>query len=66
MPASALDLNLRHKEIQMSLFNYLVSEHGQQNVGSEILTPSGSIDLVLKLPEGYVFYEIKTGMSARA
>jgi hypothetical protein len=60
-----LDVNQRHKEIQTSLFEYLVLTHGASNVGTEVSTVSGSIDVVLRL-DGYTFFEIKTAMSARA
>jgi hypothetical protein len=61
-----LDVDLRHKAIQTSLYNHLSSIHGARNVGSEIPCPSGSIDVVVKQADGYVFFEIKTSMSARA
>ncbi len=62
-----LDVTLRHNELQSALYELLSSEYGPDSVGTEI--PSGSaarVDVVLRLPETYWFYEIKTAGSARA
>ena len=62
-----LDVDLRHNMLQQALYRKLVREHGHENVGSEVSTGIGtSIDLVVRQPNGYWFYEIKTFQSPRA
>lgn len=62
-----LDMNLRHNELQLTLFLQLASQYGKENVGTEIPSAVGtSIDLVVRRKGGYWFYEIKTASSPRA
>jgi hypothetical protein len=61
-----LDVRLRHNEIQQFLCEQLADKYGAANIGSEI--PSGNgmrIDVVVRLNDGYLFYEIKTEQTAR-
>ena len=62
-----LDVNLRHNRLQNTLFDRLVKRHGAENVGEEQRTGIGTrVDLVVRRPNGYWFYEIKTYVSPRA
>lgn len=62
-----LDVNLRHNILQQALYYQLVNKYGEENVGTELSAGIGtSIDLVLRQPDGYWFYEIKTSQSPRA
>ncbi|MDP6408248.1 MAG: hypothetical protein QGI46_02620 [Planctomycetota bacterium] len=62
-----LDVSLRHNELQWALHDRLVSEHGAANVGTELGSGAGtSVDVVVRQPDGYWFYEIKTARSPRA
>ncbi len=66
-PQRQLDIDLRHNELQQALYERLVSQFGQDNVGTE--RPSGigaRIDVVVKLKDDFWFYEIKTSGSPRA
>ena len=58
-----LDLDLRHNVIQIKLFDELVAEYGSENVAIEFDYPR--IDAVVKLADGYIFYEVKTSPTAR-
>jgi hypothetical protein len=51
-----------HNEIQTALYNYLALIHGKENVGTE----NCGVDVVVKLEDGCVFYEIKTDNSVVA
>ena len=62
-----LDVNLRHNVLQSALHRQLVKKHGADNVGTELSAGIGtSVDLVVRQPNGYWFYEIKTSVSPRA
>ena len=62
-----LDVNLRHNQLQCDLHRRLVKKHGADNVGTELPTGIGtSVDLVVRQPNGYWFYEIKTFLEPRA
>jgi hypothetical protein len=60
-----LDVNLLHNRMQHALASHLVSKHGRENVGDEQAIGGRSIDLVVRCPTGYWFYEIKTHQSPR-
>lgn len=65
--ARQLSVELRHNELQAALYSKLCAEHGAENVGTE--QPSGSggrIDTVVKMKDGYTFFEIKVGQSLQA
>ncbi|MSR58091.1 MAG: hypothetical protein EXS05_10495 [Planctomycetaceae bacterium] len=62
-----LDVILRHNVLQKALYDQLVSEFGEKNVGTELASGAGtSVDVVVHRPDGYWFYEIKTAHSPRA
>ena len=62
-----LDINLRHNLLQDALEAQLIAKHGSENVCREVVTVDGnSIDLVVRRPDGYWFYELKTYQSPRA
>ena len=62
-----IDVELRHNHMQELLYNRLCECHAPSCVGTEVPTGTGMrIDVVVKLPDGYVFYEIKTDSSPRA
>ncbi|MDD5160483.1 MAG: hypothetical protein PHI47_10560 [Sulfuricurvum sp.] len=60
-----LNIRLKHNDLQLKLYNQLVGIYGQDNVGTEIKTNNGSIDLVVQRNEKYWFYEIKTASTAQ-
>jgi hypothetical protein len=60
-----LDIDLRHKKIQLALYRHLVSQHGGANVGTECINGGGFVDLVVRNDDRYWFYEVKTSCSAR-
>lgn len=60
-----LNIFLRHNEIQQRLYDSLVSQHGAENVGTELDNAGGQVDVVLRRGVKYWFYEIKTAISAR-
>jgi hypothetical protein len=62
-----LDVSLRHNILQEALYHKLVDEYGPDNVGTELPTGVGtSVDLVVRRPDAFWFYEIKTFQSPRA
>lgn len=61
------EAELLHNEIQTALYEQLVREHGEAAVGTEQSTGLGtSVDVVVQLDDGRVFYEIKIASSVRA
>jgi hypothetical protein len=67
LPEKELDLDLRHNLLQDALYQRLASKYGKDNVRTE--QPSGVgtlIDIVVKMKNGYWFYEIKTALTPRA
>jgi hypothetical protein len=67
--ARQLDIVLRHNDLQASLHTLLSARYGEEAVGTEQGTGTGSrtrIDIVLKVGIRYWFYEIKIASSARA
>jgi hypothetical protein len=61
-----LDIRLRHNDLQYKLYANLVALYGKDNVGAEVNVNGSSIDLVVKQPDEYWFYEIKIASSAKA
>jgi hypothetical protein len=57
---------LLHNELQSKLYNTLAMVYGRSVVGTENVSPTGSIDLVLSEDTGLTFYELKTETSIRA
>lgn len=56
---------LVHNKIQNEVFNLLKAEFPDHEIGTEVPTNIGSVDIVRKLPDSYVFYEIKTSSSIK-
>lgn len=62
-----IDVDLRHNAMQQKLYDLLVGELGQENVGTELMTGNGTrVDVVAQRERRYWFYEIKTFHSGRA
>jgi len=62
-----LDVILRHNDLQLALYNRLVSLFGAERVGVELPNGAGTcVDVVVCHPDEYWFYEIKTALSPRA
>lgn len=60
-----LNVSLRHNEIQRALHDHLVSIYGSDNVGTELQSAGGRIDVAVRHGGKFWFYEIKTAISAR-
>lgn len=56
---------LIHNRIQNEVYKSLMTEFPTHEIGTEVPTNIGSVDVVRKLPEAYVFYEIKTTQSIK-
>ncbi|BDQ03428.1 hypothetical protein [Ignavibacterium sp.] len=57
-------VNATHKSIQENIYNNLIKQYGELNVGVEHSSGYGThIDLVVKDKSNYIFYEIKTSKS---
>jgi len=54
-----------HNKIQTRVYNILKEEYPEDKFGTEVSTNIGSVDLVKKASNGYVFYEIKTASNTR-
>lgn len=62
-----INMDLRHNRLQEQLHAALATEYGAQNVGTEVPSGAGNqVDVMVQTPEGFWFYEIKTGTTARA
>lgn len=62
-----LDITLRHNDIQKALYDELVSEYGEDNVGTEIQSGCcNSVDVIVQHDDKYSFYEIKTAHTAKS
>ena len=60
------DVTHIHDQIQRSLYDALVAVHGVDKVGCEgVMMSSGSADIIVRLPDGYELFEIKTALAAR-
>jgi len=60
------EIDKLHPKIQDLCYEQLKNEFGTDNVGTEVSTGyGGSIDLVVKNKNRYIFYEIKTNKSIR-
>jgi hypothetical protein len=56
---------LIHNRIQNEVYEILVAEFPEHEIGTEVPTNIGSIDIARKLSDSYVFYEIKTSQSIK-
>lgn len=62
-----VDVDLRHNRLQECLDAALSAEYGRNNVKIEVpCGPGNKVDVVVRKPEGFWFYEIKTASTARA
>ena len=57
---------LLHNKIQTSVYNILLKEFNFNSIGTEVPTNNGSVDIVRRTDESYVFYEIKTSQSVKS
>ena len=57
---------LIHNKIQTAVYKILLGEFGQHAIGTEVKTNNGSVDIVRKTPDSYIFYEIKTSSSVKS
>jgi len=66
-PEQDIGAVLRHNKLQAALFTYLESVHGEKNVSGEQDCGNGThIDIAVKNGSRCIYYEIKTGLSARS
>jgi len=62
----ALSIDLRHNDMQETLYRELCKEFGSSNVGTEMPSGTGGrIDVVSRDAHNYTFYEIKVGRSVQ-
>ena len=61
-----LDITLRHNDLQAMLYRRLVEKYGGENVGTEVPSGTGTVDVMVRQEGGFLFYEIKTASSPRA
>ncbi len=57
---------LIHNKIQNKVYEILIKEFHDHEIGTEVPTNIGSIDIVRKLSDSFVFYEIKTSQSIKS
>ncbi len=60
------NIDIRHSIIQKALYNKLIAIHGTENVSLENPFMGNKIDVVVKENNEYIFYEVKTGNSAKS
>lgn len=56
---------LLHNRIQNEIYEILCIQYPEDKIGSEIKTNVGSVDIVRKKKESYIFYEIKTAKTIK-
>jgi len=62
-----INVDARHSFLQEKLYNELISTYGKNVVGLENIINGNRIDIVVKKAENYyIFYEVKTGSSAKS
>ena len=67
LPERKTEAVLRHNELQDALHSHLRDMHGSENVRSELNCGIGKfVDVAVRHGNDYVYYEIKTGFSARS
>ncbi len=60
-----IDVDLRHKQIQVALHAQLSRRFGPKNVGTECPNFGVFVDLIVRRRDEYWFYEVKMSISAR-
>jgi hypothetical protein len=66
-PAASVDKALRHNIVQAALFAHLEGIHGKGNTSGEQDSGNGTpVDVVVRDGKRYVYYELKTGLSAQS
>lgn len=64
--AKDIEIDLRHRSILEKLYERLEKKYDKKSVGTEIKTVGGNkIDVVVKLKDELIYYEIKTAPIAR-
>ena len=64
--AQEIEIDLRHRYILEKLYERLEKKYDKESVGTENITVGGNrIDVVVKLKEELIYYEIKTASTAR-
>ena len=65
--AQTVDKSLRHNIVQAALFEYLEELHGEDNASGEQDCGNGTpIDVAVRDGDRFVYYELKTGLSAQS
>jgi hypothetical protein len=57
---------LIHNKIQNEVYKILIEEFAGQEIGTEVPTNIGSVDIARKTANSYIFYEIKTSQSVKS
>jgi hypothetical protein len=65
--AKTVDKALRHNLVQDALFRHLEEIHGEDNTSGEQDCGNGTpIDVAVRCGKGFIYYELKTGLSAQS
>jgi len=64
--AQTVEKSLRHNQIQPALFGYLKSIYGDGVSGEQPTSDGTYIDVAVRQGSDYIYYEIKTGLSAQS
>lgn len=64
--ALSVDKALRHNIVQAALFDHLQSIHGDNASGEQDFDNGTRVDVAVRDGNHYVYYELKTGLSARS
>lgn len=64
--ALSVDKALRHNIVQAALFDHLQSIHGDNASGEQSFGIGTRVDVAVRDGDQYVYYELKTGLSARS
>ena len=61
----AISIDIRHTMLQQKLIEELTLKYGKENVSYENPLNGKKIDIVVKEEDEYIFFEVKTGSSAK-
>lgn len=65
--ARQVDVDLRHNELQVALFEALQAGYPGLRIGTEYRVAAGAqVDVAVEMPDGFAFYEIKVAPTVRA